>query len=109
MQKAMGRFQIVLLIVTFAGSLAGLFLLPETVAVQWNENGVSNSLSRVVACWLPFVVNVICFAGWKVSSVHFQTQIEVNKKFCVTYTIFWGIVACIGVILHLILFAAHIS
>ena len=42
MQKRMGRFQVVLLAVTFASSMAGLFLLPETVAVQWNHNGVSN-------------------------------------------------------------------
>ena len=34
MQKRMGRFQVVLLAVTFASSMAGLFLLPETVAVQ---------------------------------------------------------------------------
>lgn len=107
MQKVMGRFQIILLIVTFAGSLAGFFLLPETVAVQWNDNGVSNSLSRAVACWIPFIVNVICFAGWKISSVHFQTEIEVNKKFRVTYAITWGVAACIGIVLHLILFAAN--
>ena len=107
MQKTMGRFQIVLLAVTFASSVAGLFLLPETVAVQWDHNGVSNSLSRAIACWIPFIVNVICFAGWKVSSVHFQTEIEANKKFRVTYTIFWAVVACIGIVLHLILFAAN--
>ena len=107
MLKAMGKFQITLLAVTFLCSVAGFFLLPETVAVQWNGNGVSNYLPRFIACWIPLFVSGICFAGWKVSSIHFQTSIEVDKKFRITYAIIWGPVACIGIVLHIILFAAN--
>lgn len=39
---------------TLAGSIACFFLLPETVAVQWNYGGeVQNSLPRVGACLIP--------------------------------------------------------
>lgn len=107
MQKVLGKLQITLLAVTFLCSVAGLFLLPETVAVQWNESGVSNYLPRFIACWIPFIVSIICFAGWKVASTHFQTAIEVDKKFRITYTVIWGTVACVGMVLHIILFATN--
>lgn len=112
MQKVLEKLQIVLLIITFLCSVAELFLLPETVAVHWMNHEERDPLFRAVACWIPFIVNVICFVGWKISSIHFQGEIEANKaskKFRITYGITWGIVACMGVILHLILFAAHLS
>lgn len=107
MLKAMGKFQIALLAVTFVCSVVSLFLLPETVAVQWNKNGVSNYLPRFIACWIPFMVSVLSFAGWKVTSMHFEKAFEINQKFCVAHTIVWTIISLLGILLHLILWLTN--
>lgn len=107
MQETVGRFQMIVFVVTLLFSVAGLFLLPEMVAVQWNENGVSNSLPRWIACWLPTVVSVLCLGAWRLSSARLQTVIEADRKFCLFHTIAWGIISCIGFALHLVLFAAN--
>ncbi len=107
MQKTVGRFQMIVFVITLLFSVAGLFLLPETVAVQWNENGVSNYLPRWIACWIPAVVSVLCLGAWRFSSVRFQTAIDGNRKFCLLHTIAWGIISCIGLALHLVLFVTN--
>ena len=50
----------VLIAVTFLISIVGILFLPEQIAVQWNDQGVSNVGSKYILLYLPVISLVLC-------------------------------------------------
>lgn len=46
--------------ITFLISFIEIIFLPDKIAIQWNEQGISNEGSKYVVLYLPFISLVIC-------------------------------------------------
>jgi len=83
-------------------SIISFFVLPDSVAVQWNSDGISNNISKMTAILIPFVISLFGIASWKYSSVRYNINIETSKKFQIIHSVIWGTVSCIGVIISIL-------
>lgn len=90
-------FTVVLLL-----GIISLFVLPDSVAVQWNSEGASNHIPKAMALSIPVVISLFGIASWKYSAVRYNTNIETSKKLQTIHSITWGIVSCTGIIISVI-------
>lgn len=102
MKTTLLKLQVVILVVTIIFSIIGFCLLPDTVAVQWNSEGVSNYLPRYAASLIPIGVSVLCLMAWKNSAVRFSIRMEMSRTFRVLHTLFWIAFSCIGILLNIV-------
>lgn len=52
----------IIIAITFFIAIIGVIFLPDVIAVQWNDQGVSNEDSKYILLYLPFISLVICAA-----------------------------------------------
>ncbi len=52
----------IIIAITFLIAIIGVIFLPDEIAVQWNDQGVSNEGSKYILLYLPFISLVICVA-----------------------------------------------
>ncbi len=83
-------------------SIISFFVLPDSVAVQWNSDGISNNISKMTAILIPFVISLFGIASWKYSSVRYNINIETSKTFQIIHSVIWGTVSCIGIIISIL-------
>lgn len=50
----------IIIAITFLIAIIGVIFLPDKIAVQWNDQGVSNEGSKFTLLYLPFISLVIC-------------------------------------------------
>lgn len=100
--KKSESIQKILLIAVVLLSIISLIILPDSVTVQWNTNGVSNHIHKMTAVLIPLVISLFGIASWKYSAVRYRTNIEISQKFQIIHSVIWGTVSCTGVIISVI-------
>ncbi|MDE7136865.1 MAG: hypothetical protein K2O29_00180 [Ruminococcus sp.] len=90
-------FTVVLLL-----SIISFFVLPNSVAVQWNSEGASNHISKAIDISIPVIISLFGIVSWKYSSIRYNANIEASKKLQTIHSVIWGIVSCTGVIINII-------
>ena len=83
-------------------SIISLFVLPDSVAVQWNYTGASNYIPKIYAVLIPAVISLFGIYSWKYSSIRYNTNIEASKKFQKINSVIWTIVSCAGIIISIL-------
>lgn len=83
-------------------SIISFFVLPDSVAVQWNLKGASNYIPKAMALSIPVVISLFGIASWKYSAVRYRKNIETSQKLQIIHSVIWGIVSCTGIIISIL-------
>ncbi|MDE6502601.1 MAG: hypothetical protein K2K02_05625 [Ruminococcus sp.] len=83
-------------------SVISFLVLPESVAVQWDSDGVSNHIPKITAVLIPLVISLFGIASWKYSSVHYNVNIKTSDNLQKIHSVIWGTVSLIGIIINIL-------
>lgn len=100
--KKTESIQKTILITIVLFSVISFLVLPDSVAVQWNSDGVSNHISKMTAVLIPLVISLFGISSWKYSSSHYNANIEISKKLQTIHSVIWGTVSCTGIIISIL-------
>lgn len=95
-------FQILIFSAILLFSIISLFVLPDSVAVQWNNTGASNYIPKIYAILIPAVISLFGIYSWKYSSIRYNTNIEASKKIQIINSVIWATVSCAGIIISIL-------
>lgn len=100
--KKITLLQILIFTVILLLSIISFFVLPDSVAVQWNYHGASNYIPKIYAILIPVVISLFGIYSWKYSSIRYNTNIEVSKKIQIINSVIWATVSCTGIVISIL-------
>ncbi|MDE5556515.1 MAG: hypothetical protein K2J32_02300 [Ruminococcus sp.] len=83
-------------------SIISYFVLPNSVAVQWNYTGASNYIPKIHAVLIPAVISLFGIYSWKYSFIRYNANIETSKKIQIINSVIWATVSCVGIIISIL-------
>lgn len=101
-KKSQLKIQITIFLVTILFSVMNMFLLPDTVAVQWNADGASNFISKFTAVLIPIVIVILVFMVWCYSCYKYSMQIQSSSKFKIIHQFVFVLFSCVGIVINII-------
>lgn len=99
--KKTDSIQKIILIAVILLSVISFLVLPDNVAVQWNNTGTSNCIPKFYAVLIPLAISTFGICSWKYSSLRYKNT-GISENFQKIHSVIWGTVSCTGIFINVL-------